>query len=63
MRYCNYGAREGVVSEETLLRAEEITAIRFKKGLDKLTIVVVLIMRADNDKPISGERIVKKETR
>ena len=50
-----------VVSEETLLRAEEINAIRFKKGLDKLTIVVVPIMLADDGKPISGERIVKKE--
>jgi cytidyltransferase-like protein len=50
-----------VVSEETLLRAEEINAIRFKKGLDKLTIVVVPIVLADDGKPISGERIVKKE--
>ena len=50
-----------VVSEETLLRAEEINAIRFKKGLDKLTIVVVPIMLANNGKPISGEKILNKE--
>lgn len=50
-----------VVSEETLLRAEEINAIRFKKGFEKLTIVVVPIMLAGNGKPISGERILNKE--
>lgn len=50
-----------VVSEETLLRAEEINAIRFKKGFDKLTIVVVPIMLAGNGKPISGERVLNKE--
>jgi cytidyltransferase-like protein len=46
-----------VASEETLLRASEINAIRFKKGLDKLTIVVVPIMVADDGKPISSDRI------
>lgn len=46
-----------VVSEETLLRAEEINAIRFKKGLGKLTIVVVPIVLARDGKPISGDRI------
>ena len=50
-----------VVCEETLLRAEEINAIRFKKGLNKLVIVVVPIMLADDGKPISGERILNKE--
>ena len=50
-----------VVCEETLLRAEEINAIRFKKGLSKLVIVVVPIMLADDGKPISGERILNKE--
>ncbi len=46
-----------VVSEETLLRAEEINAIRFKKGLEKITIIVTPIVLADDRKPISGERI------
>ena len=50
-----------VVSEETLLRAEEINAIRFKKDLNKLTIVVVPIMLAGDGKPISGERILNDE--
>ena len=50
-----------VVCEETLLRAEEINAIRFKKGLSKLVIVVVPIILADDGKPISGERILNKE--
>jgi len=52
-----------VVSEETLLRAEEINAIRFKKGLNKLTIVVVPLMLAGNGKPISGERILNNDIR
>jgi pantetheine-phosphate adenylyltransferase len=46
-----------VVSEETLLRAEEINAIRFKKGLDKLIIIVIPIVLATNGKPISSDRI------
>ena len=46
-----------VASEETLLRASEINAIRFKKGLEKLTIVVVPIVVADDGKPISSDRI------
>ncbi len=46
-----------VVSEETLLRAEEINAIRFKKGLSRLSILVIPIVLADDRKPISGERI------
>ena len=50
-----------MASEETLLRASEINAIRFKKGLEKLTIVVVPIVLADDGKPISSERINKKE--
>ncbi len=50
-----------VVSEETLLRAEEINAIRFKKGLAKLTIVVVPIVLARDGKPISGDRISSGE--
>lgn len=50
-----------MASEETLLRASEINAVRFKKGLEKLTIVVVPIVVADDGKPISSERINKKE--
>jgi len=50
-----------VVSEETLLRAEEINAIRFKKGLKKLVIVVMPIVVAKDGTPISSERIAKKE--
>jgi len=50
-----------VVSEETLLRAQEINAIRFKKGLGKLSIVVIPLVLAEDGKPISGERIAKHE--
>ncbi|MFH1834952.1 MAG: pantetheine-phosphate adenylyltransferase [Methanobacteriota archaeon] len=46
-----------VVSEETLLRAEEINTIRFKKNLPKLSILVVPLLLADDGKPISSERI------
>lgn len=42
-----------VVSEETLARAMEINAIRFKKGMKRLTIVVIpFIMK--NNKPLSS---------
>ena len=50
-----------VVSEETLLRAQEINAVRFKKGLGKLSIVVIPLVLADDGNPISGERISGKE--
>jgi len=50
-----------VVSEETLLRAEEINTIRFKKNLPKLTIVVVPLALAEDGKPISSERITARE--
>ena len=50
-----------VVSEETLLRAEEINAIRFKKGLSKLTLVVVPIVFAEDGKALAGDRILKGE--
>ena len=50
-----------VVSEETLLRAEEINAIRFKKGLSKLDILVIPIVLAEDGGAISSERIIKKE--
>ncbi len=44
-----------VVSEETLLRAEEINTIRFKKKLPRLTIIVVPLVLDDAGKPISSE--------
>lgn len=50
-----------IVSEETLLRAEEINAIRFKKGIPKLNILVIPIILAKDGKPISSDRIIKKE--
>jgi len=50
-----------VVSEETLLRAQEINAVRFKKSLRKLSIVVIPLVLADDGMPISGERISGKE--
>ncbi|MFH1125593.1 MAG: pantetheine-phosphate adenylyltransferase [Candidatus Altiarchaeota archaeon] len=50
-----------VVSEETLLRAEEINAIRFKKGIPKLNILMIPIMLAQDGKPISSERIIRRE--
>ncbi|OYT26705.1 MAG: phosphopantetheine adenylyltransferase [Candidatus Altiarchaeales archaeon ex4484_96] len=50
-----------VVSEETLLRAEEINAIRFKKELSRISIHVIPIVLADDRKPISGERISRGE--
>jgi cytidyltransferase-like protein len=43
-----------VVSEETLLRAEEINTIRFKKGLKKLAIIVVPLVLGGDGKPISS---------
>ncbi len=50
-----------VVSEETLLRAQEINAIRFKKNLKKLSIVVIPLVLADDGRPISGGRIARGE--
>jgi pantetheine-phosphate adenylyltransferase len=43
-----------VVSEETLLRAEEINTIRFKKKLPKLTIIVVPLVMGKDGKPLSS---------
>jgi len=50
-----------VVSEETLLRAQEINAIRFKKGLSKLNIIVVPLVLAADGRPLSSERLKKGE--
>lgn len=50
-----------VVSEETLLRAEEINAIRFKKNIPKLNMVVIPIILAQDGNPISSERIIRRE--
>jgi cytidyltransferase-like protein len=47
-----------VASEETLLRASEINAIRFKKGLERLYIVVVPLVLSEDGIPISSERII-----
>ena len=43
-----------VVSEETLLRAEEINTIRFKKNLAKLVIIVVPLVLNSNGRAISS---------
>ena len=43
-----------VVSEETLLRAEEINTIRYKKRLPKLTIIVVPLVLDETGKPLSS---------
>jgi pantetheine-phosphate adenylyltransferase len=43
-----------VVSEETLLRAEEINTIRFKKKLPKLTIIVVPLVLDETGRPLSS---------
>jgi pantetheine-phosphate adenylyltransferase len=44
-----------VVSEETLLRAEEINTIRFKKRLPLLTIIVVPLVLGKDGKPLSSD--------
>ncbi|MFH0862877.1 MAG: pantetheine-phosphate adenylyltransferase [Candidatus Altiarchaeota archaeon] len=43
-----------VVSEETLLRAEEINTIRFKKKLAKLTIIVIPLVLGRDGRPLSS---------
>jgi pantetheine-phosphate adenylyltransferase len=45
-----------VVSEETLLRAEEINTIRFKKKLPKLTIIVVPLVLDRKGQPLSSSK-------
>jgi cytidyltransferase-like protein len=43
-----------VVSEETMLRAEEINTIRFKKGLSKLVLIVVPLVLGRGGRPLSS---------
>jgi pantetheine-phosphate adenylyltransferase len=50
-----------VVSEETLLRAQEINAVRFKKGLSKLAILMIPLYMAKDNKPLSSDRIRRGE--
>jgi len=45
-----------VVSEETLLRAQEINTIRYKKDLSKLTIIVVPLVLDEKGRPLSNSR-------
>ncbi len=45
-----------VVSEETLLRGQEINTIRFKKGKPKLTIIVVPLVLGPDGIPLSSTR-------
>jgi cytidyltransferase-like protein len=43
-----------VVSEETLLRGQEINVIRFKKGLPRLALIVVPLVLDEGGEPISS---------
>ncbi len=45
-----------VVSDETLLRAQEINTIRFKKKLPRLTIIVVPLVLDEKGQPVSNSR-------
>ena len=44
------------VSEETLLRAQEINTIRYKKNLPKLTIIMVPLVTDRQGRPLSSSR-------
>jgi len=46
-----------VVSEETAPRAEEINALRARRGLRPLELVVIPMVKAENGRPISTTRI------
>ena len=46
-----------VVSEETAPRAEEINALRARRGLKPLELVVIPMVKAENGRPISTTRI------
>jgi len=48
-----------VVSEETKVRADEINNIRRKKRLAHLKIVIIPLVLAEDNKPISSTRIKK----
>jgi pantetheine-phosphate adenylyltransferase len=50
-----------VVSEETEVRAKEINVKRRKKGLKPLKIVAIRQVLAEDGRPISSARILKKE--
>ncbi len=50
-----------VVTEETLARAKEINALRRKRGLKELEIIVVPLLLAQDGKPISSRRIRRGE--
>ena len=50
-----------IVSEETEPGAEEINQIRVDEGKKPLLIIVVKMVMADDDKPISSTRIRKQE--
>ena len=49
-----------VVSEETKIRAKEINVKRRKKGLKPLKIIAIRQVLAEDGKPISSDRILKK---
>ncbi len=56
------GGIEGIlVSEETEARAEEINQIRVNKGKKPLLIFVMMMVLADDGKPISSTRVRRQE--
>jgi pantetheine-phosphate adenylyltransferase len=56
------GGIEGIlVSEETEARAEEINQIRVKRGKKPLLIFVMMMVLADDGKPISSTRVRRQE--